>query len=932
MTYVDRNQQTGNSGEDRVSLAFQDIGWAKAVKVPHDIGDDLITFARTPVPRPGASNATQESDLADLEAPVFVQVKSSRTKYTRTRSEHNGRRGWWFNETAKDHFDHWLRFDLPYLLVLHDERSTKSYWAHVHAENLVSTPNSRKIFVPEEQEIDERSLPALNRVAVSERAAAAARIAGEATRPLTPSQVWRHALMVPHRVAPLLVSGTKQPEQALALLLLGRGAEVDLAMDEGAVPKRATWRKHESWGWRFLDALTEVLETSGEPRALERLQRTARFRYQIDACRVVRGCVAFIDQRTKAAQTRFTPDRYSSPVDRAWLHAHRSHAFLETNKTTEAASAAHEALACLQAQSGDVTVSAIRAAATAALYTATASQSRGVDATAVAAAWNVARAAQENLTALWRAEVVSSALDEDLGDRFRAWSGTTIRHVGRRNPGFTELNGAAWTAAFGGAWGNWRSLARLAAQISLITTTDASEISAALTTLTRSGHTEHMKSASGRLWLNGPVDALIENLATLEAEPWSLRVEGPVLAALGECGDLLSSAAADNAIARILDLVKHGPAVRRVGGSSSDRWHEIDRPLGRLLFAASSKGHARCAQLVIDEIGTDTSRTDAVVRIARRLRVNALSKTMRGNLVHAARARSDHYRSALLETLAPDAPEALEQLKELARAGDGDAVRSLLVLNQSDDEDWTQFGRQSAKAVTEMVAAASDPSRAFGFGGPDRVHDLALAAFHTGNARHWKLVTDTLRLGVLPGEQVSRCVFFLAARFAELPSAVQGRLRRMAPTLTAHTDDFFDARGDFDAAVFALQVVSGALQEGDALAGMLETRHASSLAFVRLLGNLEIPERYAFLVASTVDPDPEVRAQAGFGIVRLASQEPARAPALAKALRKALELNQGCRMPVGVGTGLRQYTVDGFGEVRRQLAKHPSAVVRIYVQ
>jgi hypothetical protein len=87
-------------------------------------------------------------------------------------------------------------------------------------------------------------------------------------------------------------------------------------------------------------------------------------------------------------------------------------------------------------------------------------------------------------------------------------------------------------------------------------------------------------------------------------------------------------------------------------------------------------------------------------------------------------------------------------------------------------------------------------------------------------------------------------------------------------------------------------------------------------------------DREAFMLACAVDPDPHVRAQAAYGVVLVAHQRPDRATALAAALSRSLELNDGCRMPVGIGSALNKFAVEGFAEVHEKLMSHPSAVVR----
>jgi hypothetical protein len=121
------------------------------------------------------------------------------------------------------------------------------------------------------------------------------------------------------------------------------------------------------------------------------------------------------------------------------------------------------------------------------------------------------------------------------------------------------------------------------------------------------------------------------------------------------------------------------------------------------------------------------------------------------------------------------------------------------------------------------------------------------------------VVTDALAAGVLPGEQLEGCVNFLASNFDQLPTYVQVRLRKVASALTAHVDDFFDGES-FDSAVFSLRVAAGVLDDAETMAGLLEARHAAGSDFARIVGNLPISDRDAFMLDCTVDPDPEVRA------------------------------------------------------------------------
>src|SRR5439155_1517079 len=77
--------------------------------------------------------------------------------------------GWWFRDDDREHIDSWLAHSLPHLIVLHDENTPKSYWAHVTHDAVISTGKGAKVFVPVENTIDGSCRSALLEVASTQR-------------------------------------------------------------------------------------------------------------------------------------------------------------------------------------------------------------------------------------------------------------------------------------------------------------------------------------------------------------------------------------------------------------------------------------------------------------------------------------------------------------------------------------------------------------------------------------------------------------------------------------------------------------------------------------------------------------------------------------------------------------------------------------------
>jgi len=926
----------------------------ESLKIPRDLGDDLITFATVRVPKVAADRKeNDETEHFDLSAPVLIQVKSSNTKYKKPAKRDNGRTGWWFYEDSDDHFDHWLRFGFPYLLVLHDLSSKTSFWAHVHHDNIEPTDNGRRLFVPADHLINEASREALTSVAVSERAAVFAEAWTIGAR-LTPAQKLRHALIAPRSVAPPANAMRKKLtyEEVVALMLLDRRSDLTNAIRTGACPEQDLWSRHKAWGWRFTQAIWELLTSDSEPAAFARLVTTAPTKYERDACKVIRGCAALVEQRHRAAFARFQPDRYSKPADRAWMHSQRAHTLLEMNNRPAAADAAEEALACIQAERGDITVASIRAAATTTLYGATdwevvvetegqaddgTEENAGSDGPTPSrvvrlrqAALRAAQQGPPNLGSLWRTESVSSALGIDLDNRFKQWADDQVIHIGGQpKTGFTELNAAAASAAFAGSWHSWRELTGQAARIVLTTSVDADDCDTALRDLTRAGLTMEAQKSAKKMWLVGPIAGLLANVTAVAEQPWSLRSEGPAFSILAEAGDLLDTDAADAAIGRVLTLLRMKGPTRRIGNGWTARWNQADSALARLLFAAGPDGHEQCAKVIIAAYNGDGPKVYETARTGGKLRPKLLSPDTRNRLIESLKNGESMYRAELLEQYAKDVPRAKTVLKQLAVDGDAPAARSLIVIGETQGDNWATLGKNSASVVTKLVkdAKGDGNTRAFATTALPSLHDLTLSAFHTGNSQHWKIITDALAASVLPGEQMDGAVEFLATHFDQLPHPVQVRVKRLAPKLRANQVRMFDSTS-FDAAVFALQMAAGTLDGGETLAKLLQTRYVSGVDFARLVANVPTVERTAFMLACTVDVNPNIRAHAAYGVVKLASHETHRARDLATALLKSLELSDGSRMPLGAATALKEFKPPGFQKVRAQLRTHPSAVVR----
>lgn len=917
-TPVHPTSETGALGEAMATVVFQQIRWAPPMKVPQDIGTDLVTFARDT-----AAPETQ-AQAYDFGAPVFMQVKGSPTEYLKAASQRTGESGWWFAESDTYHFDHWLSFGLPYLLVLVDTTNQVAYWAEVNGQAIVSTGKGRKIFVPAAQKVDSDSAEALNTIAVARRKYELEGTAWSGhLNGLGPADRLRYALVMPRWVAPHPNSEPEEVtfEEAAAMLMRNRESELaHRAEHRGECPKPSEWGTHNEWGWRFVGALHELL-AAGSSTRFAQLADDARHRFERDACVVVQACTAYTNNRVQEAADLLKPSRYTKPADRGWMRAQLAALMLELDQLEEAAKAAHEALFAMNSLEGDLSLTAIRGGAAAVLYT-TAGFARGDLAATITA--------QDNAGSWWRTQDVSWALEKDLKLRFEAWADSDTMHF-VSSTAKCDLTTAGWNAAFAGSWGSWRHLSRLNAQLTFTTSTDPLQLGEALALLVFVGEKKAAKDAAVKMWMDGPVSALTSVVDRLAVSPWSKREEGAVMAVLAAAGDLLGATAANKVVARILDTLETDGDVRTHGGAWSYRWSEIDSTLHRVLCSATIKSHRACADLITERFAEcPDSVADALVRIARSILTAGLGSSRITKLVKVAKARRDHYGLDLLEVFGPDSDGAVAELRKRAEAGNDAAFRALLVVGSDRHDDYLAFGRSAARTVKQMVADARGKNGTVAVNeyANDQLHDLTLAALYTGNVRLWKDVTDALEAGVIEETQLQRTVRVLARRFPDLPAHVQRKLRRLAPSLKGTNLGLSFNRNEFDAAAVHLRIAAGTVPEVEAEALLLSLRHTDPLGFVKTLASWNGEHKLPFLATMAVDAHPQVRGQAAFSLIEHAHRYPVDEERAIAVLRTAVTLDQGCCMADGIAQAISALPSTAFEPLATDMRNHRSARIR----
>jgi ferritin len=327
----------------------------------------------------------------------------------------------------------------------------------------------------------------------------------------------------------------------------------------------------------------------------------------------------------------------------------------------------------------------------------------------------------------------------------------------------------------------------------------------------------------------------------------------------------------------------------------------------------------------------DDSIAHAYVRVANALVTSKLGITRLNKLLKAAIKRGDHHGFDLLETIAPDSPAAVDELRKHANDGNKNAIRSLLVVGSTDHDDFINLGKTAAQTVRAMIADARGKDGTMSMTGyvNDQLEDLTLAAINTDDTKLWKEVTDALEACVIEETQQQRCIRRLAHRFQTLPPHVQRKLKKLAPNLRGTwSGTLFGGANDYAAAVAHLRIAAGIVPDIEVEAILLSERRENPVGLVRTLGAWNSERKLPFLATMAVDENPTVRAQAVFSIIEHANTYPDDRGRAFSVVRSAQMQDHGCALPDGIAQGLAKYPAKELATLENSLRNHQSAIIR----
>lgn len=489
---------TGGVGVTEVAGLFERIRWAPLEnRDRHDLGTDLLVAARDP-------------RRFDRGALIGVQVKGGKSWFTEPVQDGDGKISGWWHRNDSEHFDYWIKHQLPHLVVLYDVDARVGYWVHVTSDRCESTGKGCKVFVPRSNTVGDVDAPRLLEIALAQRGSISLEGTNfdAASTQVPPSDRLRYAMLIPRLIAPHAnrsASGALEPEEAIALLVLLHVPRLRERLEKGGDwPKLDEKPLSKDWRWQFAFALWRFVAYQDKQSLKEIHTAAVREDWRAAAAVLLAAAELSIGDALEGASlvtNELTRDK-AAPVDHAWLHLHASRLAAEKGHLDSARSHAAEAVSALSGISDDPTASLLSGIAYRTIFNLTPWKESGQGISA-------ALRAGDNAGSWWRDQQLRRALDAAAMSQFREWAPDTSSRWDAEPP-MQQLLPSMLMALFSadrvGLAAAEARLGRFGAQCAK---TD-DEFRSAFARLLRSGDKASMLLAGHHAWRCGPARTLTE--------------------------------------------------------------------------------------------------------------------------------------------------------------------------------------------------------------------------------------------------------------------------------------------------------------------------------------------------------------------------------------------------------------------------------------
>lgn len=855
---------------------FERLGWAGLYDSRHDVGTDLYLRPR-------------DSRRFELGVVLGAQVKTGSSFFDKPSHDESGKLvGWWYTESNREHFDYWFTHALPHILILRDQNTDASYYAHVSPEATISTGKGVKILVPCHQTVDMEHSDELTEIALTQRQMPTwDGSAWHGAKHMSEADRIRHALVAPRIVAPhpnsTITSLTGV--EALALQVdLRDSIERILRRDElGAL---ATHQKHEppglslkeafdsdDWRWNATAAI-HVWLYNGDESQLSALKTVATTPEERAASAVLQcaplwengapeGALNILDQILEYDDYR--------PIDYAWLQSHRAWALLEIGRQTEAFDLAMSTQRIYREQPNDLTAAAIAGACA---YTAFS-----------AAGWmrgdvgDVIRL-NDHPVRWWRSQRDAQGLAEHLRNEYRAWSDPSSPSlvIGQTDSAHRPLRASSITALFAADHSGWRSAQSELARHLLVTTprdADTETITGFLHMLRVAGDSKSLAAAVKRIVRDGPCRAVQDAASVVDLARSTRTTALADLELLICAGDVLDTEQAGELVEwalatfndparfcertlpmfkvhyKLIDLLKQ--LVWTVDGVALDKICEFLLEMPPVENDALAQSLDRLVLCIPDTAWTPGQRRRAGVR---------------------APADAPFLREAFLRVASPEDEQTLDAILRRARKGDLQVLQAIPDISSLPTDAAAALAAACERVINDKVDAAGQGK--FGYGGTDYPHTLALINYwHPGQAR-WDSIVRFLECTYMMPDQQQDVLTFLGRKGSELNEGVKERLsgpvkklrsRVFQPSFFGGATDIRHLAAEAEAALSAQSCRPEIVRE---LLG--SQRNPDRAAAARILDRFPDPTAISTLLALAGDSAREVRIAGIQALSRLVAQ------------------------------------------------------------
>ena len=684
---------TGGVGVTEVAGLFERIKWAPVEnRDRHDLGTDLLVAARDP-------------RRFDRGLVVGVQVKGGTSYFNEPEVDASGLVTGWWHRNDSEHFDYWVKHQLPHLVVLYDIGERVGYWVHVTPERCISTGKGLKIFVPKENTVTEANAPRLIDVAVRQRGS----ISLEGTSfdaaavHVAPGDRLRYALLIPRLIAPHANQSADvilEPEEAVALLTLLHPQRLTARMKDARIwddldrpPRLDDWRWHFAYGlWRYVASNeTDALESSYAAAVMD---KTGRSDWRVAAVVVLASArieLGELDKATALIDEELKRD-VAGPIDNGWLLVHAANCAALAGRPDIAKDKVAKALDEFKLEADDATASLLAGVA----YRISFNLSSWLDTNR-----NVSETlrAGDNAGSWWRDQQLRWALDAVAIERFREWAQESTSRWEAEPPG-QQLRPSALMALFTGDHAGWSAAESRLGRYEMQRATTPDEYHWAFVRLLRSGDKESVLLAGRHVRQVGPAAVLARVSAICTPLNMGTQVD-MMLAFWGEFGDLGEQSAAHNLIEWCLQQAKQPPPSK--GHREVPLHHLLEAILAALPTAAAAVYDSVAQSL--KEMSIHWTDLTSFIRLAQVLEQQTPSRLDADFLFELAQ------RYVKL-------PEAAPLFGVAARAGSADAKTLLLEASRTGDFVAAQNALHSqwldeeiARKVVAAIVAALEKER-----------------------------------------------------------------------------------------------------------------------------------------------------------------------------------------------------------------------------